>query len=425
MAIFADLEKDISTELPCGPDPDLDPEVQNFLQVAEGQLPASYREFNKKSFDARPVLEKLQALAKKSHDLRFLVLAAKYFILSDNLKDFVHCVQQMQVLLTAHWDTCHPAEAAGGNPLRAAFLKSLDDLPTSVLPLQNALLINDKRLGIVTMRTILVADKKLPPRAEEAVVDSDAMRDAFMRFEPMQHLIDLQAGLGELVATLQGIRQLFIDKADYETAPQFDQLPEAATAIKTYLSDILRARAPEVPVETAQDAAAAEDGGEADAGASASGSAAGAIVSVSEASRALDAILAYYAANEPSSPARLLVKQAHQLVGKSFIEAMRILAPAMAEEARIKIGGPTPFALDFNQLSSLLGESGETPGGEGEVRSFEARTRAEASALMRSVEVFYKANEPSSPIPLLVERARNFVAKDFTALLREMAKPDE
>ena len=36
------------------------------MSVAEGQLPASYRDFNKNNFNARPVLEKLQSLLAKS-----------------------------------------------------------------------------------------------------------------------------------------------------------------------------------------------------------------------------------------------------------------------------------------------------------------------------------------------------------------------
>ncbi len=147
--------------------------------------------------------------------------------------------------------------------------------------------------------------------------------------------------------------------------------------------------------------------------------------SVTEASNALESVLAYYSVSEPSSPARLLIKQAHQLVGKSFVEAMRVLAPGLTESTNIKIGGDALFTLDFSQLSSLAEDGGDASNNEGDARSFSAVTRAEASQLMRSVEQFYRRTEPSSPIPLLVEKARTFAAKDFTSLLKEMVKRDD
>jgi type VI secretion system protein ImpA len=43
---------------------------------------------------------------------------------------------------------------------------------------------------------------------------------------------------------------------------------------------------------------------------------------------------------------------------------------------------------------------------------------------MAVVEAFYRKNEPSSPIPLLIERARLFINKDFHSLLREVVKQE-
>ena len=105
---------------------------------------------------------------------------------------------------------------------------------------------------------------------------------------------------------------------------------------------------------------------------------------------------------------------------------MRILAPGLAEETKIKFTGDQPFSLDFAQLSALFADDSSVQvNANAEAQTFIAASRAEATGLMRRVELFYKAIEPSSPIPLLVEQARNFVAKDFTTLLKEMAKKDE
>ena len=422
MSIYATISQPITADMPCGPDPELDSEIQNFLAVTEGQLPASYREFNRKAFEAKPVLEKLHMLLAKSRDLRFLILSAKFSILSDNLLGFVDAIAASDELLHGQWETCHPDEKAGGNVLRAAFLKTLDDLPTVVLPLQNTTLITDRRLGQLTWRSVLLATKKLAPREGETVSELEAIKDAFMRFEPVDGVGQLQAHMEKVSTSLQKIRDLFVEKAGFEVAPHFDQLPELAQSIGAFLTEIITARNPGdalvVKSSEASEGAVTSDDAKIPPGTDA-------LASVKEASNALEGVLAYYSASEPSSPARLLIKQSHQLVGKSFVEAMRVLAPALAETSNIKIGGEAPFTLDFSQLSALAGDEASAFDGDAEARQFIAKSRGEATALMRRVEQFYKVTEPSSPIPLLVEKARNFVAKDFTALLKEMVKRDD
>jgi type VI secretion system protein ImpA len=55
--------------------------------------------------------------------------------------------------------------------------------------------------------------------------------------------------------------------------------------------------------------------------------------------------------------------------------------------------------------------------------SFSATTRQEASQLLSAVEGFFKVVEPSSPVALLLTRARSYFGKDFTAILNELLPP--
>ena len=95
-SIYSWIADPITAEAPCGPDIDAEPEVMNFMSVAEAQLPDSYRGFDKKAFEAKPTLAKLNELLAKSRDLRILVLASKFYILSDNLSGFVDAVIAMR-----------------------------------------------------------------------------------------------------------------------------------------------------------------------------------------------------------------------------------------------------------------------------------------------------------------------------------------
>jgi len=423
MSIYAGITDPITAEAPCGPDPDADPEIMNFLGMAEGQLPASYRSFDKKAFDPKPALEKLQQLLAKSRDLRFLALAAKLNILSDNVPGFTDAVIAMRDLLKAQWEGCHPSEHEGGDALRSAYIATLDDLPTVVLPLQNTPIIVDKRLGPLSMRAIQLANKKIPAQADEAIGDPDTILTAFHRDDRFDDLVAFKSRIEAVKVALKDMHQLFVDKVNHETAPHFQRLPELLDSILAFIGGIVKARE-----GTAE--ASAQSGNEEPSEPSLAGdggispTSAEELVSVKEASNALGSILAYYSANEPSSPAWLMTKQALQLVGKTFVEAMQVLAPGLTQEAKISIGGDAPFTLDFAQLSSLAQDGTNDPG-EGESRTFSVTTRAQATALMSSIERFYRRTEPSSPIPLLLERARTFASKDFASLLKEMTKQQD
>ncbi len=427
MGYFPHLASPVSAELPCGPDPDADPALLSFLAVIEGGFPASYRDFDRKNFDDKAHIETLSDFMKQYRDVRLLVIAAKTFALSENFTGFFECLRELALLLANHWNDAHPQPQAGDVSLRSAYVQSLEDLPTVLLPLQFAPLIKDKRLGSLSYRDFLVARKQAPPRRDDPVRDEQELHDALVRYEPLEEIVALRQQITEALADLQRLRERFVAEAGYEKAPQFEPLPNFLQGVQAILETVIAERAPaeetpESPFEEGTDVDTSQESAVAQA---ASPAAVGEIQSLKEASNALQAIVAYYSLNEPSSPAKLLVRQAHQLVGKSFVEAMQVLAPNLVETTRIDIAGPIPFALDFGQLQALVGDESGIPEGEGEAREFTVSSRSEATELMKAVERCYRKLEPSSPVPLLLERARRFVAKDFATLLGELSKREE
>jgi len=70
-----------------------------------------------------------------------------------------------------------------------------------------------------------------------------------------------------------------------------------------------------------------------------------------------------------------------------------------------------------------LDSEGGAGGASGPIGVGSIRTRADATRALDAVAEFFRANEPSSPIPLLLERAKRLVAKDFLEVLAELA-PD-
>jgi type VI secretion system protein ImpA len=160
----------------------------------------------------------------------------------------------------------------------------------------------------------------------------------------------------------------------------------------------------------------------------------GAPTSLADAREALAAIAAYYSVREPSSPTLPLVRQAHLLIGKSFIEVISILVPTHLDKAAFQIGGDQVFELPVGKLGSLpdvkSGGNGAVPAEGGAAGNgsappattvrYQVETRAQAIALLDQVQRYFRHTEPSSPVPMICERARALAERDFMAVLRDV-----
>ena len=51
---------------------------------------------------------------------------------------------------------------------------------------------------------------------------------------------------------------------------------------------------------------------------------------------------------------------------------------------------------------------------------YDIQTRSQAIALLEQVQRYFRASEPSSPVPMLCERARALAERDFMGVLRDV-----
>jgi type VI secretion system protein ImpA len=121
-----------------------------------------------------------------------------------------------------------------------------------------------------------------------------------------------------------------------------------------------------------------------------------------------------------------LVRQAHLLVGKSFFDIVNILVPSEVENAAFAIGTDRVFDLPLGKLSDLSevahddAEKGESGDGSDAQQFYRVESRGQAIALLDQVRRFFRQSEPSSPIPMLCERARKLAELDFMTVLRDV-----
>jgi type VI secretion system protein ImpA len=405
---------------PCGPDLDLsgDDEFTSFMAAAEGLLPASFfsgedgRPFDRTSVDFASQYKIIARLAERTRDLRLLVLLAKFRILDRDLAGFATALEAIATLLEREWDAVHPRGDDGDFALRMVTVQSLDDMVPVILPLNYVPLFEHRHAGAVSYRSHLLAEGEVAPRGDEDKLDIGLIKRAFIEVE-LAPLVERRDQFKAIGAALDRVRSAFVEKVGLGEAVAFARLRPLVDKIRALLDAQVVARDPSLG-----EAAPEEEEEEATEGPLVAGD----IANLADARAALEAIAAYYERREPSNPALLLVRQAAELVGKSFIDALRVLVPHYVEDVKVQIGKVQVFDLPIERLSEFSSVDGA--GIETEAATFEVETRDNALQLLKKIGAFYHAAEPSSPVPYLVDRARELTGRDFLGLLREMLPKD-
>lgn len=420
------LTAPISDAEPCGPDLDAagDSAFHGFVSRVESLLPSSFLSFDAARFPFEELLADAQALARRTRDFRLLVLFAKLAALRRDLAGLTACVRAVADGMVQRWDDVHPRGEDGDFSLRMAPLYSLDDQPTINFPLQYMPLATAPRLGAVTYRMKLYGEGKAKPRDGEGV---DV--NLIPRLEQECDLAELRASrqaLDDLRKAIGTIRNVAIDRAGYEQAVTFEQLPAAIDAVWGYADELVKRRDPDEGVAAAPAEETTDAEPDTDTGAAQDGAApvvmvaAGPVLALSgprAAALRLDAVLSYFERREPSSASLLLAQQARMLVGKNLREVLQILLPADADKARVALGGSPGFIIPV----SALPESSAAAAGAGEEEPVApVETREAALQHLETVARYYRAAEPSSPIPLLIDRIKALCTKDFLGLVREL-----
>src|SRR5262249_27041188 len=108
---------------------------------------------------------------------------------------------------------------------------------------------------------------------------------------------------------------------------------------------------------------------------------------------------------------------------------MNILIPAQVEHAAFQIGADRFFELPLDKLSNFAdvppapGDGGDqsieesAPGGPAR---YAVTSRVQAIALLDQVHRYFRRSEPSSPVPMLCDRARALAERDFMGVLRDV-----
>jgi type VI secretion system protein ImpA len=315
----------------------------------------------------------------------------------------------------------HPRPNGDDLTARWSAISSLD-LPTVIFPLQYMPLFDARRIGTLTYRAWLIASGEIKPRAGESAPAAAAMTEAVHIADPAA-LIELREHLKLLDTSIERIRHAFAERG---SSVKLDGLSALVRKIRLFVDPGGAAEPIVRSVQSAGDDAdnnnrVSDDFGELPP------------MSVVAAKRALAAVADYYDRAEPSSPTLPLVRQAHQLIGKSFLEVMTILMPSQVEKAAFQIGANQGFDLPLGKLpapSSEFSNAGHSTAAEVDASvsassdatgTFDrVESRRHALALLDAVQRYFRHTEPSSPVPMLCERARALAERDFMSVLEDV-----
>lgn len=127
---------------------------------------------------------------------------------------------------------------------------------------------------------------------------------------------------------------------------------------------------------------------------------------------------------ESITGAQAAVKEIDDLLTKTVGSSRAMAFDSLASILKELQKATAPFAVPNESADAVPGESSEvsgevTPSGAG--ISGSVRSRQDVIRVLNQICDFYKRTEPSSPVPLILQRARRLVDMDFVQLLNDLA----
>lgn len=342
-AVFEPLLQPVSEAAPCGKSLEDSPLLAAFdaYRVFGQQTEIGTRPTNKPDDPAQPppweeVIEKSLAALALSKDLRVLAYLAAGLVRRDGVVAFCEVLQIAAAWLDNWFDAVYPRAEEDLLFFRTNALNNFVDRLAIVDALRRAPLASQHPTGAVSLRLIELATGVLPVAKTEPPPPKEAELQAVFAATP---ILELQGLFSAVTAALDALKRIDVKMTGaggVAATPNFDGRDDKGRAVSLRhqlkrIQEVVRQALKSHPqaAQVAADPAA----GEAPAEAAPAG-VVGAVRSRQDALRALDAVAAYFAQAEPSSPVPIFLERAKRLVSKSFLEALQDIVPDALNAAK-------------------------------------------------------------------------------------------
>ncbi|VXB14171.1 ImpA domain-containing protein [Burkholderia sp. 8Y] len=284
------------------------------------------------------------ALLQRTRDVRVAVHYTRASAAREGFEGLARGLALIDGLLELHWPSVHPQlDDADGDPTaRVNALSGLLDGAGLASALRDVPFVAPRGHRGFALRDLEVMAGELP-LADGSEMPSMATIDAAFALTGVEAARATCDALASARSSLARIESLLTERVGPARALDFGALARPLARIDEFVAARVEALDPQMMQRGgAMETVSSEEGGH-------SGSAAREpampgiamaprIANASDVIDTLDAICAYYAEYEPSSPLPVLLQRARRLVGKSFIEIIEDVAPDGAHQFR-HLGG--------------------------------------------------------------------------------------
>jgi type VI secretion system protein ImpA len=308
----------VNDTAPCGEDLEYDPAFLVLEEAARGKAEQQFGDtvIAAQEPDWRVMQEQAMALFQRTRDLRVAIHLLRASTRQHGFGGFASGIKLVRGLLERHWDHVYPQLDASDNNDPTMRLNALDPLADagSVLADLRQAVIGNPRDGMTVRQVELGLGKAEPSTGETVPSEAGVTQALSVASAQYPELLGQLAGAHADVRAIEaaiGAKAGAASGPDLRPLRQLTQhLAKAAQALQGVSSD-----------------ADETDATPAGASPAVRGSGGGAINSRDDAIKALDRVCEWIGRNEPTNPAPLLIRRAQRLMGKSFLEIIRDLAP--------------------------------------------------------------------------------------------------
>ena len=332
----------------------LEPAARDRRKEADGTVRAG------SNVDWQEVLTLAADLAGTGRDLRLLVIVARALANAEGFSGLARGFDLLTQSVDGFWDTIHPELRDRPDPSEAALrrinaLKQIENDEAGPLgDLQMNAVLTPRGIGPIQGEDLAAAsltefealneapsglneeEKEKVREAHVACVNRVTAACRALAAEEPERAAELIAAVAAADAARRALEAKFNEKAGFATGMglQFG-------ALRTFLARVMKTleglALPEGATTVTDAAPSSEDAAPASsatAPAAPASGLSGRISSRAEVERALDMIIAFYEANEPSSPMPHLARRLRKMVPMNFVELMEEIAPSGLKEFR-------------------------------------------------------------------------------------------
>jgi len=330
------LLEEVSSDAPCGPDLEYDPEFLELDQASRGKPEQQYGDkiIPGEEPDWADVARRAEALLRRSKDLRVAVLLARALVRTEQFAGLRPGLDLIRQLLERFWDGAHPRldEEDGDPTMRLNALAALADPNSLLRDLRQSALVRSRTHGQILVREIEVARQRLAPRPDESPL-------AQSHIDGVLAAVAGEGGfsLAEVEAARESARALaglLNDRVGSDRAPDLRPVMATLDCLKEAAAGALPAALP---------VGEAAEGGVGPGGAAPGviNVASGEIASRQDALLLVDKIITYFERHEPSNPAPLLLARAKRLMTMNFVDIIKDLVPDGMDRIQTIAGLPS------------------------------------------------------------------------------------